>query len=156
MNVVVPPCSAARPTCSGPAVTSGVPSGFIHTWCRWTCGSIPPGITIFPVASITRAASPVAPAPTVAIVSPATARSPRTPACGGTTPPPRTMRSNIAPPLLAVPTGLESITAPANAGLRSGRLHLRVQQRQRDVEIRRVGLEFAEVDPARDLDERLV
>ncbi len=31
MNVVVPPNSAARPTCSGPAVVSGVPSGLIHT-----------------------------------------------------------------------------------------------------------------------------
>src|SRR5262249_47768372 len=43
-----------------------------------------------------------------------------------------------------------------SAYLRQGRLPLRIQQLQRDIQIRRVWFQFAEVDPACDLDERLV
>src|SRR5579871_3641725 len=58
---------------------------------------MPPGITMCPAAWITRRASPVAAAPTAAIVSPATATSPRTTPCGVTISPPRMTRSNIVP-----------------------------------------------------------
>src|ERR1043166_104517 len=62
-----------------------------------TCGSTPPGITILPAASITRAApaSSVPGAATAAMVSPLIATSQRATPCGVTTSPPRMMRSSI-------------------------------------------------------------
>src|SRR5216684_8829062 len=62
---------------------------------------MPPGMTICPVTSITRAPDSADSAPaaaTAAIVSPAIATSQRTTPCGVTTSPPRMMRSSITPP----------------------------------------------------------
>src|SRR5262245_30655353 len=62
---------------------------------------MPPGMTIWPVASITLLADcPVsAPGPAIAaIVSPATATSQRATPCGVTTSPPRMIRSSMEPP----------------------------------------------------------
>ena len=72
--VVVPPCTAALLTTSGGAVSVAVPSGPGRCHLQCTCGSIPPGMTIFPVASITRVPSGTAMLPgaaTAAIVPPA-------------------------------------------------------------------------------------
>ncbi len=57
MIVVVPPNNAARLTTAGGSVSPGGPSGagIGHAQCTW--GSMPPGITILPVASINRAPS---------------------------------------------------------------------------------------------------
>ncbi|PYM12321.1 MAG: hypothetical protein DMD81_24330 [Candidatus Rokuibacteriota bacterium] len=63
------------------------------------CGSMPPGITILPVASITRPASSgsVPGSATATIFSPWTATSHAPTPHGATTRPPRTTRSSIAP-----------------------------------------------------------
>ena len=57
MMVVVPPWSAARPTTSGGSVSPTVPSGLGNGQAQCTCGSMPPGMTILPVASISRTPS---------------------------------------------------------------------------------------------------
>ena len=73
-QVVTPPNAAVRLAASGGCVkTSGVPaqcSGTGMPMCAW--GSMPPGTTILPVASITRAASAasVPGQPTATILSP--------------------------------------------------------------------------------------
>src|SRR3954469_22070637 len=54
MTVVVPPCSAARLTTAGGSVRPTVPSGFGRNQLQCTCGSMPPGMTILPVASMRR------------------------------------------------------------------------------------------------------
>ncbi len=58
MRVVVPPQSAARLTCSGgplsPDGSPGLKAGMYQAQC--TCGSMPPGMTMPPPTSITRAA----------------------------------------------------------------------------------------------------
>jgi hypothetical protein len=76
--VVVPPCTAALLTTSGGSVRPALPSGLGKCHLQCTCGSIPPGITILPVASIIRAFGgtgklPLAATPT--IFSPAMAMS---------------------------------------------------------------------------------
>ena len=77
--VVVPPKAAARLAASGDWVsTPGLP---VHSWgtgvATWAWGSMPPGTTIFPEASMTRAASgPSTPGSvTATIFSPCTATS---------------------------------------------------------------------------------
>src|ERR1043166_6034823 len=68
----------------------------------WMCGSIPPGMTICPVASTTRAA-PIAArlpgAPIAAILPPETPISAGSVAAGMTAVPPDTIRSNMVLPL---------------------------------------------------------
>src|SRR3954464_4104103 len=74
-----------------------------------TCGSMPPGITMCWVASITRFVESSARVPGAAsapMVSPATATSQVTTPSGVTTSPPRMMRSNITPPTFAKPGGV--------------------------------------------------
>ena len=76
MIVVVPPCSAASLTRAGPSVIwCWVVPGTTIGQRQWTCGSIPPGMTICPEASTVRPA-PIAArlpgAPIAAILPPAT------------------------------------------------------------------------------------
>src|SRR5436190_598752 len=74
----------------------------------WMCGSIPPGMTICPAASTTRAA-PIAArlpgAPIAAILPPETPISAASVEAGITAVPPETIRSNIARPPLTQPRG---------------------------------------------------
>src|SRR5207247_2333497 len=59
-TVVTPPNAAARVAASGGCDrSSGRPPQYCGTgMAMWACGSIPPGRTILPSASVTRAASP--------------------------------------------------------------------------------------------------
>ena len=95
-RVVVPPKRAARLTCSGGAVLKFWP------WttkgaAMWAWGSIPPGTTILPEASMTRPASSVnvPGAATATIFSPCTATSQSPTPQGVTTWPPRIIRSSM-------------------------------------------------------------
>ena len=94
-SVVVPPNSAARLTCSGGAVRRLPGPMMGASMCAW--GSMPPGTTIFPVASMTRVTSSVMVLGAViaTIFSPwmQTSQSP-TPQ-GVTTWPPRMIKSSI-------------------------------------------------------------
>ncbi len=74
-RVVVPPQTAARLTCSGGALVMNPPPSAGIGQCVCTCGSMPPGITSLPVASITWPAS----AGSVPGAATATMRSPSTP-----------------------------------------------------------------------------
>src|SRR5213079_887647 len=97
--VVVPPKTIPRVSSSGPSVWR-LSSGCIEMkWARCVWGSIPPGTTIFPVASITRPAEvPGSGRPTATMRSPWTATSHRPTPCGVTTSPPRITRSSMARP----------------------------------------------------------
>ena len=57
ISVVVPPNSAARLTTPGGSVRPAAPSGAGMGQEQWTCGSMPPGMTTQPAASISRAPS---------------------------------------------------------------------------------------------------
>src|ERR1700693_5908217 len=95
MSVVVPPKSAARDTCGGGALTE--PAGVFHL--QWTCGSIPPGITIWPVASMTAWLSPSSHVPgglTATIFLPELPISQVSTPSHVTTPSPRITKSSIA------------------------------------------------------------
>src|SRR5260221_4547049 len=122
-TVVVPPCSAARVTCSGgplsmwlvtPGTTIGQP--------QWTCGSMPPGMTICPLASIVRLAPMAAKppgAPIATILSPEIARSASAGPDGSTAKPPVTTMSNMDGPSeggLRMPRGGRQQPEPDGAG----------------------------------------
>src|SRR5256885_6898145 len=77
---------------------------------QWMCGSTPPGMTIWPVASTTRCAAPADPrppgAPIATIFSPATPISTAAVPLGMTATPPETIRSSMAgPPGRVAPDG---------------------------------------------------
>src|SRR5437762_3021051 len=97
MCVVVPPNTMPRESSSGPSVCRSS-SGCIWIRCaRCVCGSTPPGTTILPAASSTRAASLNVPgAVTAAIMPSCTAMSQAPAPCGVTTRPLRISRSSIA------------------------------------------------------------
>src|SRR5580704_4508519 len=86
----------------------------------WMCGSMPPGMTICPAASTTRAAPTAARlpgAPIAAILPPLTPISTASVEAGITTVPPETIRSNIAcpPPWLSLPVA-RPIVGPQEIG----------------------------------------
>ena len=97
MWVVVPPKAMPRVSSSGPRVIDGCSGWLMMGWARCVCGSMPPGTTISPEASSTRAASAgSAPAcPSAAMRSPSTPMSHDPTPCGVTTCPPRTIRSSM-------------------------------------------------------------
>ena len=100
MMVVVPPNSAALPTTEGPWVRVGVPSGTTTGQRQWVCGSIPPGMTILPRASISRAPAEIGKAPgaaTATTLPPAIATSAGPMLCGVTTQSPVMTRSTMTP-----------------------------------------------------------
>ena len=98
----MPPYSAALLTCDGGAAkigsllgppTIGMP--------QWICGSMPPGMTICPVASTVRPAPTAARlpgAPIAAIFPPETPISAASVEAGMTAVPPVMIRSNMSPP----------------------------------------------------------
>src|SRR5438093_1232437 len=96
-SVVVPPLMAARLTCSGGALNVWPPPSAGIGQCVCTCGSMPPGMTSLPVASMMRAASP----DSVPGAATATMRSPSMPTSQVPTPwgvitcPPRITRSSM-------------------------------------------------------------
>jgi len=95
MWVVVPPKAIPRVSSSGPSVIEGCSGWLMMVCARCVCGSMPPGTTTRPAASITRA-GPTGSAPvstTAAMRSPSIAISHRPTPCGATTCPPRTIRS---------------------------------------------------------------
>ncbi len=96
MWVVVPPHAMPRVSSSGPSVMEGCSGCDMIPWARWACGSTPPGETICPAASMTRAASvgSVPGAATTAICSPRTPTSQRPTPCGVMTCPLRITRSS--------------------------------------------------------------
>ena len=101
MMVVVPPNSAARPTTEGPWVSVGSPLGTTTGQRQWVCGSMPPGMTILPVASTSRAPAESGKPPrsaTATTLPPAIATSAGPMACGVTTQSPVMTRSTIARP----------------------------------------------------------
>ena len=95
ISVVVPPKSAARLTSGGGAVVR-FPCPMMGAEI-WAWGSMPPGTTTLPEASIIRpASSPSAPAAaTATILSPCTATSQSPTPIGVTTCPPRIIKSSI-------------------------------------------------------------
>src|SRR5438046_7940681 len=98
-TVVTPPNAAARVAASGGCDrSSGRPPQYCGTgMAMWACGSIPPGRTILPSASMTRAASPGSePGDATATILPS--RIPTSPGaapCGVRTRPRRITRSSI-------------------------------------------------------------
>ena len=97
-KVVVPPYSAALLTTSGPAEYVELPSGIGICHLQCTCGSIPPGMTIFPEVSTHRFACSLGIAlgfVIASIYSPFKTTSCMATPCGVTTVPPRRMVSNI-------------------------------------------------------------
>src|SRR5690242_16336664 len=100
MREVVPPNKAARLTCAGGSVYFGSASPGKRIGDRqWICGSMPPGMTILPVASTVRAAAASEPgAPIMAILPPATPISATIAPFGNTQVPPDMTRSSITVP----------------------------------------------------------
>ena len=104
MCVVVPPHAMPRVSSSGPRVRPGSSGRVRIAWARCVCGSTPPGETIRPDASSTRAPS-VGSAPGSASTA---MRSPWMPTSHGPTPwgvttvPPRTTRSSATQPTVAL------------------------------------------------------
>src|SRR5262245_7998869 len=104
-SVVVPPQSAARLTCSGGALVVWPPSraGMGQWVCTW--GSMPPGITSLPVASMMRPASQASvPGAAMEMMrSPSIPTSHTSTPWGVTTCPPRITRSSmtLSPSLVA-------------------------------------------------------
>jgi hypothetical protein len=79
--VVVPPCKAARLTRGAGSVNVGwATPGIGIGQLQWTCGSMPPGMTICPAASTTRPAPSAARRPGAPVAS---MRSPLTPISAG-------------------------------------------------------------------------
>jgi hypothetical protein len=116
--VVVPPNSAARLTCAGPWVRPGVPSGLGRCQRKCTCGSIPPGMTILPAASISRAPCGTGKVPctaTAATRPPATATSAGPAPFGVTTQSPRMTSSTMTPPPRARPRHGSAGAGPVQA-----------------------------------------
>src|SRR3954454_5336164 len=95
--VVVPPNAAAV----WPDVTSSIVTVPPKGMSRCVCGSIAPGSTSFPVASITRSASTSSDAPMSAIRSPSTSTSARVESAAVTTRPPL-ISTDMGPPLAKV------------------------------------------------------
>src|SRR5437762_6569729 len=98
-TVVTPPNAAARVAASGGCDrSSGRPPQYCGTgMAMWACGSIPPGRTILPSASMTRAASPGSePGDATATILPSRIpTSPGAASCAVTTRPRRITRSSI-------------------------------------------------------------
>src|SRR5262249_18558888 len=99
MTVVTPPNAAARVAASGGCdMSSGRPDQYWGTgMAMWACGSMPPGSTILPSASMTRAAS-LGSEPGDAIATILPSRIPTSPGaadCAVTTRPRRITRSSI-------------------------------------------------------------
>src|SRR5881628_675957 len=98
-TVVTPPNAAARVAASGGCDrSSGRPPQYCGTgMAMWACGSMPPGRTILPSASMTRAASPGSePGDATATILPSRIpTSPGAASCAVTTRPRRITRSSI-------------------------------------------------------------
>ena len=115
--VVVPPNSPAWLTREAGSVSFASPSGTGIGQLQWTCGSMPPGMTIWPAASTTRPAPSAARLPGAPI---AAIFSPWTPISAGSAP----EGSTAIPPVITVSSMRASFASdPGEAGTVSAGVH---------------------------------